>query len=182
MSEEVEYKDMPNTPGYRVGNDGSIWSQRVTGNDRGRKRTVAWKRLAIYRRPYGSRYCVVGIRPIPGGKVRLLYVHRLVLEAFVGECPAGEVCLHRDRDTSNNRLGNIHWGTQIENAADRSRHGTQRRGEMCSYAKLKESQVREIKALWLARECTQQEIADRYGVSRSTVGDIVNGKRWPHVV
>lgn len=43
------------------------------------------------------------------------FVHRLVLEAFVGECPEGMECDHIDRNRSNNRLENLHWTTQEYN-------------------------------------------------------------------
>jgi hypothetical protein len=60
-----------------------------------------------------------------GGKRRVNLVHRLVLLAFVGPPPEGRpVCRHLDGDPSNNRLSNLVWGTQLENAADRLRHGS----------------------------------------------------------
>ena len=42
-------------------------------------------------------------------------VHRLVLEAFVGECPTGYWCLHKDDNPSNNCITNIFWGTPSDN-------------------------------------------------------------------
>lgn len=42
-------------------------------------------------------------------------VHMLVLEAFVGPRPTGMECRHfPDRDRTNNRLGNLQWGTPTE--------------------------------------------------------------------
>src|SRR5262249_38162258 len=37
-------------------------------------------------------------------------VHRLVLEAFVGPCPAGMESLHIDSNSHNPRLDNLRWG------------------------------------------------------------------------
>lgn len=51
-----------------------------------------------------------------------LYVHRLVLEAFVGEAPDEFVCRHLNGNPSDNRLENLQWGTQTENARDRWEH------------------------------------------------------------
>ncbi len=45
-------------------------------------------------------------------------VHRLVLEAFVGECPEGMVACHLDSKTSNNILDNLEWDTHKNNTAD----------------------------------------------------------------
>jgi len=50
-------------------------------------------------------------------------VHRLVLTAFVGECPEGHEACHRDGNGSNNRLFNLYWGTPVDNAQDTIRHG-----------------------------------------------------------
>jgi hypothetical protein len=58
------------------------------------------------------------------GTVRYAYVHRLVLEAFVGQCPPGMQCRHLNGDPSDNRLENLRWGTPSEDNYDRIRHGT----------------------------------------------------------
>lgn len=46
-------------------------------------------------------------------------IGRAVLEAFVGPCPDGMECCHRDDDPTNNILSNLRWDTQSGNAADR---------------------------------------------------------------
>lgn len=55
------------------------------------------------------------------------YIHRLVLEAFVGPCPEGRETLHGNNDRADNRLCNLRWGTRSENqrqvVAD-GRHGS----------------------------------------------------------
>ena len=38
-----------------------------------------------------------------------VFVHRLVLEAFVGECPQGMVCIHNNGIRSDNNLSNLRW-------------------------------------------------------------------------
>lgn len=53
-----------------------------------------------------------------------LYVHRLVLEAFVGPCPEGMEGCHIDGDGTNNRLDNLRWDTHVGNVKDSIRHGT----------------------------------------------------------
>ena len=43
-------------------------------------------------------------------------VHQLVLEAFVGPCPPGHQCLHKNNNPADNRWPeNIRWGTHAEN-------------------------------------------------------------------
>lgn len=43
------------------------------------------------------------------------YIHRLVLETFLGPAPDGCECDHYDRDPSNNKLENLRWVTHYEN-------------------------------------------------------------------
>lgn len=60
----------------------------------------------------------------PPGTRRPAYVHRLVLEAFVGPCPEGMQCRHLNGVADDNRLENLRWGTPSEDNYDRIRHGT----------------------------------------------------------
>ena len=51
------------------------------------------------------------------------YVHRLVLEAFVGPCPDGMVACHYNDIGTDNRLENLRWDTPSENTKDLVRNG-----------------------------------------------------------
>lgn len=51
------------------------------------------------------------------------WVHRLVLEAFVGPHPKGMEGCHRDGDPANNHVDNLRWDTRSKNAFDRVKHG-----------------------------------------------------------
>lgn len=53
-------------------------------------------------------------------------VHRIVLEAFVGPCPAGLEGCHNDGDPTNNCLVNLRWDTHQNNNLDKRRDGTHR--------------------------------------------------------
>ena len=50
------------------------------------------------------------------------YVHRLVLETFVGPRPDGMEARHLNGDCQDNRVENLIWGTPLENGADKIRH------------------------------------------------------------
>jgi hypothetical protein len=53
-------------------------------------------------------------------------VHRLVLLAFVGPCPAGHEVLHLNHQPADNRLENLRYGTRSENIAMDWAVGTRR--------------------------------------------------------
>jgi hypothetical protein len=70
----------------------------------------------------------------------------------------------------------LRWATPTENQADRLLHGTDGRGERNASARLSESDVAEIRRL--TKSSKHKEIAARFGVTRQTVGDIANNRRW----
>jgi hypothetical protein len=59
-----------------------------------------------------------------GGTRKAVTIHRLVLQTFVGSCPEGHECCHRDGNPTNNRVENLYWGTRSQNVLDAVRHGT----------------------------------------------------------
>ena len=115
----VNYKYIPEYPGYRVGDDGSVWSLWV-GSGGGTRLGTYWRQLKTP--PNEKGYQRVNL--IRDGKPRSFRVHRLVLLAFVGPCPKGMQARHLNGNSSDNRLANIAWGTPEENYADIHRHGT----------------------------------------------------------
>lgn len=111
------------------------------------------------------------------GEKRHHSVHRLVLAAFVGPCPAGMMCRHLNGIPTDNRLENLRWGTAEENIADMRLHGTTPRGERNGSAKLTENEVRDIRASPL----TGRAVAAIYGVHASRVFRIREGNAWKHL-
>jgi hypothetical protein len=109
---DVRYVEIK--PGYRVGDDGSVWSCIRPGRYH---RFGSWHRL----KPLPQR---LGHSTVYLGRKDQRYIHRLVLEAFVGPCPDGMECRHLDGNPGNNRLDNLAWGTRAENQADSIRHET----------------------------------------------------------
>ena len=105
------------------------------------------------------------------GKV---YVHSAILEIFVCPRPAGLQALHIDDDPSNNRLGNLCWGTQAQNMAHAIANGL-RTGVV-----LDADMVREMRAEYAAGK-SQVQIARERGLKRCTVRDAVNGRTWSWV-
>ena len=56
------------------------------------------------------------------------------------------------------------------------------RGERSANAKLKESQVMEIRRSWGAGELSQHALARQYGVTPTTIYSILLGKTWRHLL
>jgi thymidylate synthase ThyX len=99
---------------YEVSDQGRV--KRIAGGqgvhpDRGCKKPSA----------IDNGHAVVSLNRPGCQEVRL--VHQLVLEAFVGPCPAGMEGCHNDGNGLNNNVANLRWGTPRSNADDRIKHG-----------------------------------------------------------
>lgn len=174
----VEFKDIKGFPGYRVGDDGSVWSlwmRRSLGAGAGGFRTIGveWTKLNPSRNASG--YLMVDLRaPSPGRNT--LLVSRIVCQAFHGEPPTPKhEAAHENGVRDDNRAGNLMWKTRAENQADRLRHGTTSRGERCGMSKLTEDAVRAIRA---DARGNKAAMARRFGVSEAEIRRIVSRKRW----
>ena len=99
---DEEWRDVADTDGqYQVSNLGRVRSNK-------------WGRTTILRNNLvGCGYYRMSISTKIG--VRYLYVHRMVMESFVGINPLKNVVNHKDGNKLNNRLENLEWVTQGEN-------------------------------------------------------------------
>jgi hypothetical protein len=114
-----------------------------------------------------------------GAILATLYVHRVVLEAFVGPCPEGMECRHLDGDPENNRLGNLAWGTHRKNCEDRENHPQTPRGRIGADGRAKVSNA--IVGKIRASKDTVRDLSARYGISARQVQRIRNGQAWKGV-
>lgn len=107
---------------------------------------------------------------------RVVAVHRLVADAFLGTCPKGMQVNHIDGDKTNNRPENLEYVSPSENILHSARVlKTHHTG-----AVLTEHQVREILVL-LSEGVTQVDIAEQFWVGYSTVNAIKLGKSWKDI-
>lgn len=172
----VTCRNVPGFPGFRVGNDGSVWSSWEIIHVPGKRGSAArigsrWRPLKPL--PARGGYHAVHLRA--GGKVFRRLVHRLVLEAFVGPRPEGAQACHGDGDRTNNRLTNLRWGTPAENAADRDRHGTTARGERVGTAKLSDADVAELRRIG-ASGGNVRDAAARFGIHPEHAHRVARGR------
>lgn len=108
-------------------------------------------------------------------------VHRLVCLAFHGIPPEGKpFACHKDGNPSHNVPDNLYWGSPADNQRDSVDHGTKRRGESHGNTALTAEQVVEIKAIYKPRtkKFGSFALAERYGVHRTTIENIVKGRTW----
>lgn len=153
------------------------WEGFYEVSDLGRVRHAKTKRIRTPV-PNNARGGYFGILlSAPGRKPQLRFVHRMVLDAFVGPKPDDQQARHGDRDVSNNRLENLCWGTPKENCADQRAHGTIAIGEKNGGAKLSQAQADNIRIRLSSGEMGEN-LALEYGVSRATISRIKNGLRY----
>jgi hypothetical protein len=142
---------------YEVSNFGRVKSLKRQVRTANGFRTVRERILKPQYNQDGSQH----VSLCNGGeaKIRHVQVHRLVLEAFVGECPEGMECRHYpDQNLANNNLSNLSWATP-------------------GRTKLTEEQVRQI----FYAKGTHEEVAARFGIGRPEVSHIKSGKLWKHL-
>lgn len=121
--------------------------------------------------------------------------HRLVWEFVNGAIPEGLVIRHLCNNPACCNIEHLATGTQAENMQDRQESGRTAsgdrsgaktmphrvcKGESHGMAKLKESDIHEIRECYLAG-MTTYEIGEKFSIDPSHAGDIVNGKLWSNV-
>lgn len=176
MDDEV-WKSVPGIMGYEVSSAGRVKSKlrRVNGNPRNKVRTQREAIMKSRLGPMGHPRITLRV----SGKSKSFYVHRLVMLAFSGPCPAGmEVC-HNNGVPTDNRVANLRYDTKSANMLDQRRHGVLRQGEKHGCAKLTEWSVRVVMRLKGRLPTTQ--IGPIFGVHPSTIQLIHAKKRWRHL-
>lgn len=172
------WREVPGFPGYRVSDHGRVQSCKGRGN---RRPGPIWRDMQPVLLRIG--YYQVNFR-LGDGVLHRRYVHRLVLEVFVGPCPEGMERCHCDGTRTNNHLSNLRWGTHASNMQDAARHGVMGRtslpGEQHPMAKLTADQVQEIRRLRKAG-CNASALAARFRVTPTQVYRVANSECWGHL-
>ena len=103
--------------------------------------------------------------------------HRYSWMHHRGPIPVGLQVLHKCDLPACVNPDHLFLGTRDDNMADMTAKGRASPGEKCGTAKLREADVRAIRA----DRRKIREIAAAYGVTESSVSMIQNGKRWKHL-
>ena len=158
---------------YEVSSIGRVRSLARNANKV--KRRYEGRLLSLIKKR-GTGYHCVTLHRAGEEKPLQFAVHRLVLEAFVGQSRGCHAC-HNNGKRDDNRLENLRWGSAADNAADRAIHGTQLRGEQSPFSKLDAQTVRFIRS----SPQKQQELAEQFGVTQVLISQIRLRKAWKHV-
>lgn len=173
----VSWKPVPGFVGiYEVSDDGQV--MRVATH--GRKPRAIRRPVHPHKKPNG--YYAVDIQR-DQDRYRS-YVHRLVWEAFKGEIPSGLEINHRDGKRENNHLDNLELVTRSENMLhsfeELSPSLNRIKGTAHHKAKLTPDDVKDIFRLH-AGGTSQRELGRMFGVSKTAIQYVLEGRNWKHV-
>lgn len=109
--------------------------------------------------------------------IKVIDAHRLVAILFIPNPDNKEEVNHIDGNKLNNNVWNLEWNTPMENTTHAIRTGlSNSKGSYNGMSKLTEKQVMEIRQL--KGKLMHKEIAEKYGVGRTTITMILNNKLW----
>jgi hypothetical protein len=113
-------------------------------------------------------------------KVKQFFVHRLVGMCFIKNELNKPQVNHKDLNKKNNSVNNLEWCNNSENIKHAYSNGIlSQKGSKNNCSKLNEEKVIEIYRL--KGKLKHQEIAKMYGVSRTTVTQILCQINWKHL-
>lgn len=173
----TEWRDIPGYEGVYEASDAGV-VRRIL-----RTRGTQCKEMRPIRQSRG--YFVVQLRK--NGQGKRFYIHRVIALTFLGAPPDGLEVNHKDGNKSNNCVANLEYVTHQQNIDHSYRvlgtpvpDSVPMPGEKNPAAKLKEWQVRQIHELH-AFGVPGTTIAYYFRIDKSTVSQILHGKRWKHI-
>lgn len=162
------WKKVNEFPNYSVSNLGRIKSTP-------RNRT---KGGILKQRPTTEGYLQVTL--YKSGKQFTKTVHRLVALHFMENKQQLKCINHRDCNKRNNRIDNLEWCTHSQNSIHAIKNGNapDNSGTKNGQSKINKRVAEEIRSLYSTGKLLQKEIANKFNISRRTVGNIINYDTW----
>jgi len=199
MSEKEEWRDIAGYEGlYQVSNSGNVKVVKSFHSTKNGK--------LFQLKPGANGY--VRISLWKNGIRKMLCVHHIVCEAFIGSRPKGKVVNHIDFNRANNRIDNLEYLTTKENihhSLPRMKEALKKwhdaynptrprgdehwshkkpqfivKGEKQGSAKLTDKKVSNIKKQ-LKQGARNIDLARQYNVNVTTIERIKYGKGWKHI-
>ena len=116
------------------------------------------------------------------GKWFMTTTHRLVFLYFNGKYDKKLQINHKDGNKRNNKLSNLEVVTRSRNIKHSFDTGlNQRIGSNHSGAKLNSTYVKLIRRAYRDKKMSYREMGKKFGVSVSTIANVINHKVWNHV-
>lgn len=170
------WKDIKGFEGYyQISEYGEVKSLSRYIQKYGKKHLTKDKILKPYKA--GRGYFAVSFRK--NNKTYRKYIHQLVGECYVNNINNLPILNHKDGNKENNYYRNLEWTTYSGNNQHAYDSNLKDRGEKFYNAILSENDVKEI--LNNGKYTTYQNIADKYGVSKATIRDVLIRKTWKHI-
>lgn len=165
----TDYEDL-----YQISDEGVIKSLRkkkgmsITGVPFYKPDTILKQKTTQF------GYKSVGL--LKSGKRKWFFVHRLVIESYLGKRPSPSYQVnHKDGDKTNNHIKNLEWVTSSGNHLHAYRSGLRSmKGENHNNRKLDVEKVAQIRAS-KKRNC---DLAREFNVSPSLIVMIKKGQVW----
>jgi hypothetical protein len=125
----------------------------------------------------GYGYIKTRIGPRKEGKNKYESAHRLVYTEVNGPIPEGMLICHKCNNRKCCNPSHLYAGTNQDNMNDKVRSGHSTFGSKNPKARLKESDIVQIRQL-RSEGKTLKSIAEQFNVHLATIGYICQGKRW----
>ncbi|MBR4153365.1 MAG: HNH endonuclease [Selenomonadaceae bacterium] len=141
----------------------------------GRVKSFCGRTPKILKPALGGGYLCVNL--CIEGKTKMFLVHVLVAQAFISNPGNKPQVNHKDGWKINNCVGNLEWTTGSENMQHAYDTGLQKSGTARSDAKIKD----ENDVLYIRENpdgLTIKQLADKFGISETTIIDIQRGKKY----
>lgn len=164
------WKEVPGTNGMlEVSNHGNVRTWRLYGGI-SRVKTRRDVPKLVHQ---GLNWAGYRVASFNGHK----FVHRLVLEAFVGPLPSGMQVDHINAIRDDNRLENLRYVTPQGNSDNRAAHGNHLSRKR---RRIESEQVLVIRSMY-AGGSTCADLAIRVGLSKSGIRKMVRGDTYPEL-
>lgn len=116
---------------------------------------------------------------IGNGKTAL--AHRVAFELTNGEIQENSCVMHKCDNKLCCNPNHLALGTIADNNQDMVEKGRQAKGEIHGMSKLTNKMVIRMRSDYSEGKYTYEELAEKFGVHKVTVKEIVEGKTWSHL-